>query len=106
MARATIPIGGDFDLYATGASIRATAAYLNAATVTYTLYEADATTAVSGGTGTLTYVAASNGNYLGRVESTVTATLVRGRAYWVKFELSEGSYNAAAWKQYWADYGG
>ena len=103
MSRATIPIGGDFDLFVTGWSRRDTGAYLNSATVTYALYASDMTTAVSGGTGTLAYVAASDGNYLGRVESTVTATLTPGAIYWAKVVATNGTYDDTRWLDFWAD---
>ena len=64
---------------------------LNSATCTYALTTA-AGVAVSGGTGTLTYVAASSGNYRGTIESTVTATLTAGSRYKVVITFSQGLY--------------
>lgn len=84
--------GSDFNLTLNGARLSATGAYLNAATVTYTLYTA---AGVSVSTGTLTYVTSSNGNYLGVIESTVTSTLTAGASYYVRFTLAEGTADLA-----------
>lgn len=66
--------------------------YLNAATVTYALKDLAGTT-VSGGTGTLSYTAASNGNYTGIIDATVTALLTDGGMYYVHATIVEGGYN-------------
>lgn len=71
---------------------------LNSATVTYTLYRSALTpggarVAVSGGTGTLTYVGGSSGNYRGTIQSTVTATLTVGLPYEVEIVFVQGGYD-------------
>ena len=76
------------------ATVNGTTTYLNSATVTYSITDA-AGTAVSGGTGTLSYVSASNGNYEGTIESSVltTANFTEGRTYLVDITLSQSGYN-------------
>jgi hypothetical protein len=85
-------IGDDFTLRINGARDPDAAAgvYLTTATVTYTLYTA---AGVSVTTGSLPYVAASNGNYRGVIESTVTSTLTSGGLYYIIFVLVQGNYD-------------
>jgi hypothetical protein len=83
-------INADNEVSWTGAT--ANGSYLNSATVTYALKTITGAT-VSGGTGTLSYVAASNGNYLGTIESTVTTLLTEGTVYLLQITLSQSSYN-------------
>lgn len=86
-------IGSDNPIEYKGAKNTATAAYLNAATVTFTLYDGDpdvAGVAVAGATAVaMAYVAASNGNYLGILESTVVLT--ENAHYWVQVDFAEGT---------------
>lgn len=82
-------IGCDHDVSVTG--LTAGGGYLNAATVTYALYDATGT-AVANGSGTLSYTAASNGNYTGAIESTVTAGLTEGGRYTLRYEVVSGGY--------------
>jgi hypothetical protein len=64
--------------------------YLNAATLTMRLYDA-LDVCVSGvDPVTLAYVAASDGAYLGVLQSTVSATLIAGAYYRVKADLVQG----------------
>lgn len=93
MASEPIVIGSDWYATLNGAQDSGTGDYLNTATVTAAVYSA-AGAAVSGGGVTLTYVAASNGNYRGTLESTVTALLTAGAAYEVRYTLSQGNYDA------------
>ena len=68
---------------------RITGSYLNAATVSATLYDS-AGSAVSGLTGlTLAYVASSNGRYRGNLEQTFAPAL--GDNYEIWFDGNEGS---------------
>lgn len=83
-------INADSTLSLTGLS--AGGSYLNSATVTYAIYTA-AGEAVSGGTGSYSYTAASNGDYTATVESTVTADLTDGAMYTVRVTISSGAYN-------------
>lgn len=90
------------DLYVEFLNTRDSAddSYLNSGTCTYTLYAvttvsgAEVETAVSSGTGTLSYVAASNGIYRGTIESTITATLTVGAKYRVRIVFVQGAYNS------------
>ena len=86
-----IRIGADHDVSYLGAADR-DGNYQNSGTCTYALKDADGN-AVSGGTGTLSYVAASNGNYLGVIESTVTATLTAGATYYLEITFSKSTLN-------------
>ena len=82
-------IGSDTTLTLTGLS--AGGSYLNSATVTYAIKTA-AGAAVTGGTGSYSYTAASNGDYTATVESTVTDDLTDGALYYVEVTISSGSY--------------
>lgn len=75
-------------------TVNGTASYLNSATVTYALKDATGT-AVSGGTGTLSYISSSNGNYEGTIESTVvtTSNFTEGGTCFLELTLSEGLFN-------------
>jgi len=64
--------------------------YLNAATVGWELLDAAGSVL---GSGSCAYVAASDGDYLGVIESTVTAALTRGRPYRVRYTLASGTVN-------------
>lgn len=86
----------DMNVTLTGASVtvNGTTSYLNSATVTYSITDA-AGTAVSGGTGTLSYVSASSGDYEGTIESSVltSSNFTEGRTYLVDITLSQSGYN-------------
>jgi hypothetical protein len=75
--------------------------YLNSATVTYAIYLQGSGTPISGGTGTLDYVTASNGDYTGVVNSTVLTptNVLEGYVYEIKGTLVQGNYNRV-WKIY------
>lgn len=60
--------------------------YVNDATVTGQVVDSDDVNV--GGSVTLDYVAASNGNYRGVLDSTVAATLTAGNLYSVVFSMS------------------
>lgn len=64
-------------------------AFLNAGTCTYILKKSDGTT-VTGGTGSLSYVSGSDGDYRGTIESTVTTLLKNGDPYWLEVTFAEG----------------
>ena len=66
--------------------------YLNSATVTYAVKDASGAT-LSGGTGSYSYTAASNGNYTATIESTVTALMTPGHTYVCEVTITSGSYN-------------
>lgn len=73
--------------------------YLNAATLTYVLTNTIGTTTVAtftvpgtpiaGGTGTLSYVATTNGNYIGTIDKAVTALLSDGAKYYLYVPIVE-----------------
>ncbi len=62
--------------------------FLNSATVTYALKTAAGATIA---TGTCSYVAASNGNYRGTIESSALTALVLGALYTLEITLVQGS---------------
>ena len=86
----SVYINADNDLVVTGLSVAATAAYLNSATVTAQLKDS-ALANITGGDVTLAYVAASNGNYLGALPSTIVIT--DGQRLWCDLTIVSGSYN-------------
>lgn len=105
-----LAVGSDLNVTWDGATAPA-GTYLNAATVTYALTLADGATqatctAVAGGTGTLSYVAASNGNYLGVIESTVSALLAAGTLYYIWLTFVQGAYNDLRRVEAYAQYRG
>jgi hypothetical protein len=66
--------------------------YLNSATVTYAVKTVTGTT-LTGGTGSFSYTAASNGDYTATIESTVTTLMTPGATYVCEVTISSGSYN-------------
>ena len=86
--------GCDNDVTFDGALNSSTGSYLNSATCTFSLYESVADSevngaAVTGATGiAMAYVAASNGDYAGVLQSTVA--LVLGSYYWLERHLVQG----------------
>jgi hypothetical protein len=89
-------IGEDNNLYWDGAagtsSTTGATAFLNAATITYALKTA-AGASVASGTGSLTYITGSDGNYVGAIQSTVTSTLTAGAVYYLEYTLVSSPYN-------------
>lgn len=85
-------IAEDFKISLTGLSYTTDAGvvtYLNAATVTYALKSAAGTT-VTGGTGSLSYIAASNGNYTATGDKAVSVLLSEGAKYFLEVTAAEG----------------
>lgn len=99
----TIYIGSDHTITLEG--LTGNGVYLNAATVTYAL-KTSAGTTVTNGTGSLTYTAASNGDYTGTIESTVTSTLTDGALYRLEITITESPYNDFRRLDLWATYRG
>jgi hypothetical protein len=64
--------------------------FLNAGTCTWTLYESDGTLIA---TGSLTYVAASDGDYRGVIQSTTTDDLEADVPYYVVVTFVEDGFN-------------
>lgn len=83
-------IGADHTLTLTGMSDGAN--YLNAATTKSWSLKL-ASTGAEVASGSLAYVAASNGNYSGELPSTETADLTEDTEYWIDITFVEGSFN-------------
>lgn len=65
---------GDVDEQGTGLYDNNLESYDNSATVAFTLYQSDGTTAVSNGSGTCSYITGSQGCYRGTLEDGVSLT--------------------------------
>lgn len=92
-----IYVGSDFRVTWTGATGTTAAGVttpLNAATITYTLADSTGET-VSGGTGTLAYLAGSSGDYAAVIEDAVTSLLTPGSTYTLDLVLVEGEFDDA-----------
>lgn len=89
MARKLKQIWFDADNDVTWTGAYAGGAYLNAATVTWSLKSLDE---VEIATGTCTYVTASSGNYLGTIDEDVTDGLVENTKYYLDVTLVQGGY--------------
>ncbi|MCA9271146.1 MAG: hypothetical protein KDA41_21840 [Planctomycetales bacterium] len=85
-----IYIGADRDVVLSGFRIRADGTYLNAATATWSLKNASL---AEQATGSLAYVASSNGNYLGCIDAVVTAALAENALYAVDVAAAEDGYD-------------
>jgi hypothetical protein len=89
-------VANDTRLNVTGLQSEGT--YLNAATVTWTLYAAtDLSTSIA--TGSMSYTAASNGDYTTVVPSTTTDDLTVNTYYKVKFHCVESSIDGDVWME-------
>lgn len=77
-----------------------TGTYVNTATITVTMYQADGTTQVTGQSWplTLSYVSSSNGNYRGMLED--TRVLEEGKIYWLDVEADAGGGLIKSWRWY------
>ena len=73
MTQPVLYVGNDNQVKLTGLYDENTSAYVNDATVTGQVYEADGSTAI-GSSFTLTYVSASNGDYIGTAQDTLSLT--------------------------------
>lgn len=87
-----IYIGNDTDLKATGMQDENSGTYLNSLTISWSLVDGSGTQ-VSGGSGTLAYVAASNGNYFGVMDAAVTSLLTLGATYTLIMTVTGGGYD-------------
>lgn len=84
-----IYIRNDNDIYLKGLKdSRPGGGYLNAATVAYDLRTAKYPSGSSAATGTLTYVAGSNGCYVGGIDKSISLT--EGTEYWLRITSDEG----------------
>lgn len=94
-------INSDQLLSVDGLSDPVTGAYVNNASVTATMYEADGVTEVQGVTWPLTvsYVSSSNGNYNGVLDD--SRVLVEGNLYWIEVEADAGNDLIKTWR--WRD---
>ena len=82
-----IYIGNDTVIEVTGLQNGIDDSYLNAATVSAVINELDGTEVVS--STTLSYVAASNGNYRGTVDQASISSLSEGTSYYVEITAAE-----------------
>jgi hypothetical protein len=81
-------IGEDLAIQMTGLKNAITDAYVNDATMTYTLKTA-AGVAVTGASAiSMPYVAASDGNYRGTMDSSVSGTLTNDTVYYLEISVS------------------
>jgi hypothetical protein len=85
-----ISIGSDNTVTLTGLYDSVLGDYVNDATVTGTIYT-DSGTSV--GTFTLSYVAASDGDYRGGITASTSSTLTAGNAYSIRVVATSGSYS-------------
>lgn len=93
-----ILLESDNSIRLTGAKDEDTGAFLNSATVTYSICPQGSTTPITGGTGMLSYLPGSDGNYLGVVNGAIvtpglTNGVVEGALYNVKLTLVQGNYD-------------
>ena len=88
----TLLIGCDVYIKYTGARDAVTGAYLNSGTCTYSLENLDGTV-IAGGTGSLSYTSASDGDYLGVIDAAVTALLTEDEKYKVVITFSSSGYD-------------
>lgn len=91
-------IDNDNILRVTGLADSISAAYMNAATVTVTLYESDGVTEVTGQSWpqTMAYEAGSNGNY--RITLFDTLVLTHNRKYLAIVEADNGTNEKGHWE--------
>lgn len=92
MAEGTYYIGED--MTETLDALTAGGSYLNAATITYALKDRSGTT-ITGGTGSYSYTASSDGDYTATIESTVTSLLSEDVLYYLWVTIVSGSYNGS-----------
>lgn len=94
--RSEIHVGADEEAYYEGARKRSDGTALNSGTCTWYLHtESDYAMggAISGATGSMDYVAASSGNYLGVIDAAVTGALTVGAYYWLRITFSASGYD-------------
>lgn len=82
MAADIVPVGGSYLLTLNGLTNAADGSPLNSATVTYQLYKTSDNSVIAGGSGSMTYVAASAGDYQATLSAALTGTLVAGTNYY------------------------
>lgn len=91
MAVERLYIGCDMEAPYEGAT--ADGAAWTGAAVAWDLLDADGATVIDSGT----CAEGDAGDYLGVIESEVTAALTRGRTYWVRYTASGGGINDVQW---------
>jgi len=87
-----------------GTAVDGTTAYLNTATVTWELLDKNRQPLSPPATGTLTYVAGSNGKYTAELDAAITAMLTRLAPYFLKALVVQGGYRRTFWLSGPADY--
>lgn len=85
-----IYIGADHDVLYSGAVPRSGGSYLNTGSGTWTLKTA---AGASVATGTIDYVAASNGNYTGVIAGTSITGLTEGTTYYVEISFADLTFH-------------
>lgn len=95
-----ISIGSDEVVTLTGLLDNVTGSYQNAATVNGYLYDSAGTQVT---TFTLSYVAASTGNYRGTLTSAVTSLLTVGNEYKIKVSATQGGFVLELWEVHLAE---
>ncbi len=85
----TLWIAADHDVFYSDAR-NAAGAYLNSGTCTWELLDS---ASASVATGTLSYVAASDGDYEGTIPSTVTDDLTEDSLYYLEITFQDGAYD-------------
>jgi hypothetical protein len=83
-----IYIGSDHDVELLGVKSRAGGGFINSATAVWVLSDGEDGSTIS--TGTIPYVASSDGDYRGVIDRSVTLGLVEGEIYYVTAVLSGG----------------
>lgn len=84
-------VDADNNIEFLGVMDHSTEAYINNATVTFALKEEDGD-AVTSGSGTCSYVAASDGDYIGVLDA--AADINVGQSYWLEVTMTaSGGYN-------------
>jgi hypothetical protein len=89
------------DMEAPYGSVSAAGATVTGGTVTWALLESDRATLIDSGD---CPEDGSTGDYVGVIESTVTADLIPRRRYWVRYTLVSGNVNDVQWVECVAAY--
>lgn len=84
-----IAIGSDNALFLSGLQDSLTSSYLNSAVVTWQLTDSSNTVL---GSGSLSYVSASNGDYQGNMPNSLTSTLVVGQRYFLTWTATYSGF--------------
>lgn len=89
-------IGEDLAIQMTGLLNAITNAYVNDATMTYTLKTAAGVAVTGASAVSMPYVAASSGNYRGTMDSSVSGTLTNDTVYYLEISVSGSVFRRIA----------